>query len=626
MPNKLTISRRDFLNGVAIGTVGAGCLSPLDLLARGHGSGNYPPARTGMRGSHAGSFEVAHEVAWKGAIFPRPRSLTDDVYDLVVVGGGISGLAAAYFFRQRRESAGKVLIIDNHDDFGGHAKRNEFNVDGRTLIGYGGSQSIDGPARYSAAAKQLLADVGIETQRFYDYFDREFSARHGLRRAIYFDPAVYGRRVTAANVFRGWDGAAADDLEQTIASYPVREQSRQALLRLLTERKDYRPDLSRSEKIDFLRSISYTRFLRESVDIPREVTDILCDQILGLWGVGWDALSALEACRDGMPATQDMGIGELGEPDHGRDEPYIFHFPDGNAGIARSLVRRLIPGAVPGDGMEGLVTARVDYDRLDRRGSPVRIRLNSTAVDIRHTSDGRHVDVTYVNGGDVHRVRGRHVVFAGYNAMLPHICSELPEAQTEALGYAEKVPLVYYSIAVRNWRAFSDMGYGSFYIPKSKYLYSFGLDFPVSIGDYRFTSDANEPTVIHGTWVPHSPESGLPAREQHAAGQQQLYEMSFADFESDIVAKLSGALEPGGFDAERDIAAITVNRWPHGYAYEYNDLSDPVGFSPANGPHVAGRSQIGRISIANSDAAGYAYANGAIDAADRAITEQINFA
>jgi spermidine dehydrogenase len=626
MSKKLKITRRDFLNGIAIGGAVASGLTPLDVLAAEAGAGNYPPVRTGMRGSHAGSFEVAHAVAWNGARFPPPKSQTDKVYDLVVAGGGISGLSAAHLFQQRTGDSSSVLVLDNHDDFGGHAKRNEFMVDGKLLIGYGGSQSIDGPARYSAAAKQLLLDVGIHTERFYDYFDRQFSERHKLRRAIHFDSGTYGRNVTAANVFRGWDGGGPDDLESAIADYPIGGASKAALLRLLNDQTDHRPDLDRQEKIDFLRSISYTQYLRKYVDIPREVTDILRDMILGLWGVGWDALSALEAFRSGMPATQQLGIGKLDEPDEHRDEPYIFHFPDGNAGIARSLVRKLIPEAVPGSTMEDLVTSRIDYDLLDRSGSATRIRLESTAVDIRHTADEKHVDVTYVTHGDVYRVRAKHVVFAGYNAMLPYICSEVPEAQKEAIQYAEKVPLVYISIAVRNWRPFQDLGYNNVYIPQSRYIYSFGLDFPVSMGDYRFADSADEPTVIHGTWVPHSPESGLPARKQHVAGRRQLYELTFDDFETDIVAKMSGALEPGGFDAERDIAAITVNRWPHGYAYEYNDLSDPVGFSPKNGPHVAGRAQIGRISIANSDASAYAYANGAIDAADRAVNEQLHVA
>ena len=620
---RLNISRRDFVNGIALGAVAGTSLSPLELMAMASGDGYYPPSLTGLRGSHIGSYEVAHGVAWAGTRYPVPTTQTDDIYDLVVVGGGISGLAAAHFYRQRTSKDARILILDNHDDFGGHAKRNEFNVDGKKLIGYGGSQSIDGPGHYSEVASQLLKDVGIQTERFYDYYDQGFFKDRSLGRAIYFSADAYGKDLTLPNVFRGFDGEAPADVASIIEKYPLSSDARHSLVTLLNTESDCLSEFDQIGKTDFLRRTSYTSFLNERVGVPTEVTDVIRDMTLGAWGVGWDALSALEAVRFGMPATSGLGI-DLGEEDKtARNEPYIFHFPDGNAGVARSLVRQMLPRAVPGHSMEDLVTSKIDYELLDQKRSSVNIRLNSTAVDVRHTPGGKQVDVTYVRNGETYRVRAKHAILACYNAMIPHICTELPQPQKEAIAYAEKVPLVYISIAVRNWQAFAKLGYSSVYIPNSKLIYSFGMDFPVSMGDYRFTSRPDEPTVIHGTWVPTSPDQGLSAREQHLAGRRRLYEISFADFEKDIVAKMNGALSGGGFDAARDIAAITVNRWPHGYAYEYNDYSDPLGWSPANGPHIAGRAQIGRISIANSDASAYAYVNGAIDAADRAVNEQI---
>jgi spermidine dehydrogenase len=273
--------------------------------------------------------------------------------------------------------------------------------------------------------------------------------------------------------------------------------------------------------------------------------------------------------------------------------------------------------------MEDLVTSRVDYEHLDRESSNVRIRLESTAVDVRHAPDGKSVDVTYVRNGGAYRVRGRHAILACYNNIIPHICSEVPPEQKEAIAYATKVPLVYISIAVRNWQAFDRLGYHGIYVPQAELMHSFGMDFPVSIGRYRYTRTPDEPTVIHGTFVPAAPDQGLKAREQHIAGRRRLFEMSFDEFENGIVRQMDGALSAGGFDAARDIAAITVNRWPHGYAYEYNDYADPADWGPGKGPHIAGRAQIGRISIANSDSSAYAYVNGAVDAADRAVSEQV---
>jgi spermidine dehydrogenase len=618
--SKLHITRRDFLGGVALGVTAGSALSPLELLAK---DGRYPPALTGLRGSHPGSFEVAHAVSWAGAQWPRPDAQTDADYDLIVVGGGLSGLAAAFLYQQRSGGGKRVLVLDNHDDFGGHARRNEFDVDGRHLIGYGGSQSIDSPARYSEASSQLLKDIGVVTDRFYEYFDRDFFRDRELGRGIYFSRDRYGADSLQPNALRFYGDGGAAELEQLLAGYPIPNEAREDFVRLRFGTADYLPDQSVQEKVTALRGMSYTDFLRKHARMHEAVVLMLRDSPKGWWGVGYDAISALEAYRMGMPGFDGMALPEEDSGPAGRDEPYIFHFPDGNAGVARSFVRRLIPEAVPGRTMEDLVLARVDYDLLDVKGSNNRIRLDSTAVDVRHTPDEKHVDVTYVRHGKAERVRGKHVVLACYNRIVPHICAEVPEEQVEAINTNVKIPLVYISIAVRNWKAFENLGMSNISIPQPALMHSFGMDFPVSMGGYDFTRRADEPTVIHGTYVPTIPDQGLSAREQNRQGRRALYELAFDDFEDNIVSVMDGALSGGGFDAGRDIAAITVNRWPHGYSWEYNDLWDPPEWNPNNGPHLSGAAQIGRISIANSDASAYAFVNGAFDAADRAVNEQL---
>ncbi|MGI9570723.1 MAG: NAD(P)-binding protein, partial [Desulfobulbia bacterium] len=625
MTVKLNITRRDFLNGIALGIAGFGALSPLEIFALQGKTppGYYPPSLTGMRGNHAGSFEVAHAVARNGARFPRPDVQTDRTYDLIILGGGISGLSAASLYRDKVGTDARILVLDNHDDFGGHAKRNEFEVDGSRLIGYGGSQSIDSPARYSGAASNLIKDIGIDTQRFYEYFDRSYFSGRKLKRGIYFSREAYGSDRVRDSILRS---SGQIDVEEIINSYPLSDRSKQDLIRLMQADTDYLAGKTREEKVNYLRRVSYLDFLRNTAGASEEVALLLRDSIKGFWGFGWDALSAQEACRMGMPGTYHLGLGENASNGPDRDEPYIFHFPDGNASVARLLVRQLIPQTVPGDTMEDLVQSRVDYTVLDRETNNIRIRLNSTGVDVRHAAGGQFVDVTYVCAGQSYRVRGKHVILACYNNIIPHICPEVPATQAEAIAIAEKIPLVYISIAVRNWKAFENLGYRSFYIPQGKRMHSFGMDFPVSMGGYRYTQSSDQPTVVHGTYCPTEPGQGLTEREQHVAGRRQLYELSFADLERDIFRQMSGALERGGFDAQRDVAALTINRWPHGYAYEYNELYDPPEWTRESGPHLAGAAQMGRISIANSDASAYAYVDGAIDAADRAVNEQLALA
>jgi spermidine dehydrogenase len=412
VPDKLKINRRDFLNGVALSLTAGTSLSPLELLAMEQRP-YYPPRLTGLRGSHTGSFEVAHAVTQAGKRFARPADQTDDLYDLVVVGGGISGLATALLYRQRVGAGAKILVLDNHDDFGGHAKRNEFDVDGEKLIGYGGSQSIDSPGQYSPAAKQLLKDVVIETDRFYDYYDQEYFRKRKLVGGVWFSEEAFGSDVLAYSAWPSYFSTPAPaTIEATIASYPISDESKTALSRLLQDDENYLADLNGDEKVEYLRQMSYREFLLKHTGATEEVADILNDSVRGYWGLGWDALSALEGYRLSQPGTWYLGLDNIGKNFADREEPYIFHFPDGNAGIARSIVRKLIPEAAPGQKMESLITTPVDYSLLDVDSSKVRIRLNSTCVDVRHTTDQKAVDVSYFQNGSVHRVRGKHAVLA----------------------------------------------------------------------------------------------------------------------------------------------------------------------------------------------------------------------
>ena len=399
------ITRRDFLNGVGLALTGSLAYPWFEALgqpaafAPEKAPGYYPPARMGLRGSHDGSWEVAHALR-DGKTWDTATVDPDEVYDLVVVGGGISGLSAAYFFRKAAGPNARILVLDNHDDFGGHAKRNEFRHADRLLIGYGGTQSIDGPAHYSAVAKALLVELGIDVTKFYKAFDRELYDSLGLRQGVFFDRETFGvdRLVVEDKTGEG-DRDEKARRRAFAAKAPFTEKARHDFLRLHEEPVDYLPGLSADEKRARLKRISYADFLRDYARVDPQVIAYFQQRPHGEAGVGIDAISALESL--GFPGFQGMGLtGRRGEPgQQGGWEPYIFHFPDGNASIARLLVRSLIPGVAPGNTMEDVVTARFDYARLDEADSPIRIRLNSTAVKVRHLGtpeDSREVAVIYV--------------------------------------------------------------------------------------------------------------------------------------------------------------------------------------------------------------------------------------
>lgn len=614
------MQRRDFLQGTAVTLALGSGLAPIEILAGSSQSPvGYPPALTGLRGSHPGSFEVAHDLAWNGRTWPRPKTQTDKTYDLVVVGAGISGLSAAYFYRQRIGDDADILVLDNHDDFGGHARRNEFTVRGNTLLGYGGSQSIDRPGAYSIAARGLLKDLGVETERFYKYYDFEFQDREGLTEGVLFRQQDFGRDLLTPNALTWFRQSSQEERISRIKQYPVSEDTEAALIRLASGQMRDSPQVR--QMLAQPRKVGVTAFLQIAYDMTDEGLRLLNRRTGPLWGVGLDALSIREVILEwtlgGAAARATYPFLEDSLEPRDESEPYIFHFPDGNASLARLLVRALVPGSIHGSTMEDIVTARADYSALDSPDNPVRIRLSSTAVEMRNRAGG--VDLTYVYQDQAHRVRARHAIFAGYNAMLPFVCQEMPAAQREALQYPEKVPLSIINVALDNWRALKASGMDSYYAP-SGLLNNIGMDFPVTMGGYQFTRGPDEPCVLQGWQAPACGQPG-DVREQFRAGRMQIYLASFEDYERAIKDELDAAWGRHGLDVERDIKGITVNRWPHGYAYEYMDGWDDNAWSRGSGPHIIGRQQIGNIAIANSDSEQYAYVNGAIDAANRAVRE-----
>lgn len=606
------ITRRDFLNGTQV-AIGASLLAPWARVLGAQASpyaldrDYYPPALTGLRGSHQGSWETMHARvtgrSW-------PATTPEERYDLVVVGGGISGLSAAHFYRTQRPGA-RILVLDNHDDFGGHAKRNEFRIGDRTRIGYGGTESIDTPSAYSQVAKDLLVDLGIDVQRFYQAFDQELYPSMGLGKGILFDRETFGTQKLVV-------GYNKIPWEEFAARSPLNDQAKKDLVRVWTDEKDYLPGLTNAEKHATLRRVSYEAFLRDYVKVDPQLLEMYRRWGMSFWCVGIDEIPAtsVQSYDGGMPGLDHTLI----RTGHRGDEPYIFHFPDGNASVARLLVRSLIPDAVPGSTMEDVVTARVDYSKLDRQDHDIRLRLNSTAVQVAHTSDSKAVDVTFVHGDDAHTVRADRCVLACYNGAIPHLCPDLPTAQQQALTYNVKIPLTYTKVLVPNWRPFAELGLDFVYYTND-FFKQVELDYPVSIGEYRRSQTPDDPMILHMCHVHHSPDITGP--EQWREARRRLLTTPFEDFEHHVRDQLDQALSSTGFDADRDIHAITVNRWPHGYAYDPGLLWEPDYERDEDTPWVKGRKPYGRIAIANSDAGASATTQSAIDQAWRAVQESL---
>jgi spermidine dehydrogenase len=638
-----SVTRRDFLNGFALAIGGAAIPPELYHLLYAdtdpeNSAHYYPPSKTGLRGSHKGSFEDAHSLRdgtfWKSA---GALHETGEEYDLAVVGGGISGLAAAHYFRKAAGPRARILILENHDDFGGHAKRNEFQTSGRPLIGYGGTFSIESPAPYSAVAKGLIRELGIDVASFPKFLDMRAFTSLGLRTSVFFDRETFGEDKLVAYSDEPSDEPDTEvpfrkgPSDTFLASAPLSENARRDIARIHHDKKDYLAGLTSAEKKARLARISYADFLTKTAGLDPGVLPYFQAFSHPLFGMGIDGVSAQDARGIGLPGFEGMNLDSSPGPGVNRDavpneeaEAYFFHFPDGCATIARLLVRQLVPQAIPGGNVEDSMTAPADYGKLDQPSSPVRIRLNSTAVRVRHLGDpstATETEISYARHGRVYSVRASHCILACWHIMIPYLCPELPQRQKEALKSAAKVPIVYTSVALRDWKIFQKLRIRDIYAPGGYYSF-LNLDLPVNIGSYQSSRTPAEPIIFRMMRTPCQP--GQPARQQHLLGRIELFATDFETFERKTRDQLARSLSSGGFDPARDITAVTVNRWPHGYAYQYNSLWDKFWLEGGEQPCQVARKPFGRIAIANADADAYSYADCAIDQAYRAVQEVIS--
>ena len=586
----------------------------------------YPPALTGLRGSHPGSKENAHSQAWaKQKNWGSTTNLKED-YDLVVVGGGLSGLSAAYFYQQEHGRDKKVLILDNHDDFGGHAKRNEHKIDGDTRLGEGGSESFEYPHEFSETVLNLLKDLGVDLDRFKTAYDADFFTRHNLGAVTYFNKRIFGENKVVKHPFCDYPGFVEGLLRPTLSyekaakQSPLSEKGKQQLLRVLkSDPKTLKAP--KEEWQQYMRTHSYFDYLKNTLGVNDPGVLRMARHSVVDYGGAPDVMTMEEALESGALGLDYFSwrdaLNEVGSDGgyikntntYSVKEPFIHHFPDGNATIARMLVKKMIPDVGSGENVEEIVLSNFNYAELDKPSNSVRVRLNSTVVNVHHGGDpysSSDVFVNYIYDNKSYQVKAKGVVMACYNMMIPHIVSDLPTKQDAALRRLSKIPLQFTTVGLKNWRALKEMGIGMAMSPGNMHQ-AVGMDFPISIGGYEYTKTPDDPCILHMRCCLLGETVGAPRIEQLREARYRMLGLQFRDYEVEIREHLGGMLPKDVFNFDRDVESISVNRWAHGYSY--------------GNPGAIGRQPFGRITIANSDSVNSSLLNRAIEQAWRAIKE-----
>lgn len=602
------ISRRDFVNGVLAGSGPTLLSAKSPAAARSAPTPNLTPSGSAWTGYGGvgdyrwsnGNTEAVRDAAHgiRDHLYPDAELPIEDTHDLVVIGGGFSGTTAAYEFDKHRKPGQTCLVLENHPIFGGEAKQNEFDVDGHRLVAPQGSNgglavkaSDHITGRYETYA-EIYRELGMPS-----HYDLEPVAGGAEKYNLpndHFDPMVLEQQFDTGYFFKGY-GWAKNPIAAGFANTPWTPAVQNELDDFANNRRDAVSGQADADR--WLDSITYYELL-DKLGYGAE-TKRYIDPLLGVgnFGVCGNAVSGYAAKRLTLPGTIPSK-----EPNRFVDVT-VVSFPGGNAAIMRKMWARMLPEAISGDGsLAAAAQGKINFEALDRAGAPLRIRLQSTAVHIRHEGDpaaASHVRVTYVREGKLHCVRSKAVIMGSGGWVNRNVVSDLSPAHAAAYRQFRYGPVLTANVAVRHWRYFDKLGF----IAARWFT---GLGWHVCVRR-NVAWDANAPTltpnspIVLTLYIPLLHPEVDPA-VQGMAGRAQLMSTSYADYERQIREQLSEMFAASGFDARRDIAGIILNRWGHAYFAPTPGFFFGAEQQPA--PHEVIRKPHGRIVFAHSELQG----------------------
>ena len=639
-----SISRRDFVGGTLIGS-GVALLTALaPRWATAKGGVNLPPefpqsiaaplntldaswTGPGGVGSYATANGNTHDVVNAAHTF-RNRDFdaqlanakaTGEHFDLVIVGAGFAGISAAYTYLKSQPDA-RILILENHAMFGGEARQNEFEVDGYRLWGPQGSNGavwpLDG-AKKIGMYSDLWGELDLPT---------ELEWQEANNSDLKIPEDIYSpMHLTWEETDLGWfheeTGMAVNPWSNRFRDVPLDDKTKNDLIWM----ELYRQPQEREDWAQWLDSMTYKEFMKNEMGIDNEFIDEYLNPFAAAMGcgLGTDVISAYQAFNFIQPGVNQYGrqFG-IGDP---TDYVYLASFPGGNTGILRHLVHRIIPDVFgDAESLTEIISNPVNFAALDGAEQPVKMRLSSLVVNVHHegpAESAEKVQITYLNDEKMHRVTADRVVMAGQQHLNKRVVTDLPESYRAAMDEFKHSPMLTVNVALRNWKFMDNMGVASvrwFGDNMGGWFTSLRKQMVLD-GEEPMPLDPEKPTVL--TLYNSFCTPGLPLHEQTVAARMQLFSLSYADVENEIRSQFTKMFGPGGFDADRDIAGITLNRQGHAYI-----VTPPGFFFGKDGnppPSDVIRQPHGRIAFAHSELMGYQMWEGAAHEGERAAKQML---